>query len=106
MRGFPGFPAYSASKGGLIQLSRTAALEYVDANVRINIVCPGGVNTPMIGRIFARAEELKMEQINPHPLQRVAESDEIAKFVLWVAVNATSFMVGHNLVVDGGWSIQ
>jgi NAD(P)-dependent dehydrogenase (short-subunit alcohol dehydrogenase family) len=106
LRGFPGFPAYSASKGGLVQLTRTAALEYADANIRINAVTLGGVETPMIGRIFARARELEMESINPHPLQKVAKADEAAKYILWLASEITLYMIGHNMVVDGGWSIQ
>lgn len=106
LRGFPGFPAYSASKGGLVQLTRTAGLEYADANIRINAVTLGGVETPMIGRIFARAQELKMEQINPHPLQKVVKPEEAAKYILWLAADTTPYMVGHNMVVDGGWSIQ
>jgi NAD(P)-dependent dehydrogenase (short-subunit alcohol dehydrogenase family) len=106
MRGFPGFPAYSASKGGLIQLSRTAALEYADANVYINVVCPGGVDTPLVERVFARAEELNMEHVNPHPLQKVAQPEEVAEHILFVAANAAPHMVGHNFIIDDGWSIQ
>jgi NAD(P)-dependent dehydrogenase (short-subunit alcohol dehydrogenase family) len=104
MRGSKGRAAYSASKFGVVGLTRAAALDYADKGIRINAVCPGIIgNTPMartvtknydpdIIKAFAAAE----------PIGRMGEPAEIAAGVLWLCSPAASFMVGHALAIDGG----
>lgn len=98
----PGLGAYAASKAAVSALSRTAALEYVRDGVRINVVSPGPVDTPMSllpGETEADRAERLSEQL---PIGRVGALDEIISTVLWLASDEAAFVVGHDLVVDGG----
>jgi len=104
--GFQGIPAYCASKGGVIQLTRTAALEYASSGIRINAVCPGAVQTPMLTRSFGddpEAEKAFMAQV---PMRRAGKPEEVAEAVFWLCSEAASYVHGHMLVVDGGWIVQ
>lgn len=104
--GFQTSAAYVASKHGLLGLTKTAALEYAPSNIRINAICPGVIQTPMIDR-FTRGEEGKLQQLSAgEPIGRVGEASEIAECVLWLSSRASSFVVGHPLVADGGWVAQ
>lgn len=102
--GFPGLPAYCASKGGLVQLTRTAALEYAKAGIRVNAVCPGPIRTPMLERYISTQPE--MEAALGGPMGRIGSPEEIADAVLWLCSDSASFVNGHLLVVDGGWVAQ
>ncbi|MDP2728432.1 MAG: SDR family oxidoreductase, partial [Dehalococcoidia bacterium] len=104
--GFPNMPAYCASKGGVVQLTRTAALEYAKAGIRINAICPGGVRTPMVERIVAAHREMGASIGALHPIGRLAEPEEIAEAVIWLCSAAASFITGHPMVVDGGLVAQ
>jgi NAD(P)-dependent dehydrogenase (short-subunit alcohol dehydrogenase family) len=100
--GMRGGPAYSASKGGVIQLTRTAALEYAKMGIRVNAVCPGYVLTPMVEGPIRAKPELE-EQIKKYqPLGRLGTPEEIAEAVVWLCSDAASFVTGHPLVIDGG----
>lgn len=107
MIGFPGFAPYCASKGGVIQLTRTAALEYAQSGIRVNAVCPGAVRTPMVERlmdsypVFTEAALIAFE-----PIGRIAKPEEIAEAVLWLSSDAASFVTGLPMAVDGGWTAQ
>ena len=101
--GFAGSPAYCASKGGVIQLTKTAALEYAEQGIRINAVCPGVIQTPMIDRFTHGDPDLAGQLAAGEPIGRVGEPIEIADAVVWLCSDGASFVTGHPMVVDGGW---
>jgi len=86
---------YNVSKHGIIGLTKTAALENADKNIRINCVCPGAIQTPWVKRVTKGLNEL-------HPMNRIGQPEEVANAVLWLCSNESSFVTGHNLVIDGG----
>lgn len=100
----PGYPAYIASKGGVAALTRALALHHIKDGVRVNCVCPGYVETPMTVGQGLSAAELKA-MTDWHPIGRLAQPDEIARVVTFLASDAASFMVGASVMVDGGMSI-
>jgi NAD(P)-dependent dehydrogenase (short-subunit alcohol dehydrogenase family) len=97
---------YAAAKHGVIGLTRSAALEYAAKNVRINAVCPGYIDTPMIERFAGRSAEARAKVIAEEPIGRMGTPEEIAATVVWMCSDAAGFMVGHALVVDGGQTIM
>ena len=104
MRGSKGRAAFSASKFGVIGLTRAAALDYADKGIRINAVCPGIVgNTSMAARVTKNNDpEIIKRFIAAEPIGRLGEPEEIAAAVVWLCSPAASFMVGHAMAVDGG----
>jgi NAD(P)-dependent dehydrogenase (short-subunit alcohol dehydrogenase family) len=100
-----GIGAYAASKHGVVGLTRTAALDYIGQGVRINAVCPGATRTRMLANWF---QDPKVEQfiLSRHPIGRIAEPEEIARAVLFLASEDASFVVGQALAVDGGLTAQ
>jgi NAD(P)-dependent dehydrogenase (short-subunit alcohol dehydrogenase family) len=100
-----GIGAYAASKHGVVGLTRTAALDYIGQGVRINAVCPGATRTRMLASWF---QDPKVEQfiLSRHPIGRIAEPEEIARAVLFLASDDASFVVGQALAVDGGLTAQ
>jgi NAD(P)-dependent dehydrogenase (short-subunit alcohol dehydrogenase family) len=104
MRGSKGRAAYSASKFGIIGLTRAAALDYAGTGVRINAVCPGIIgNTPMATRVTKNNNPDIIEAfVAAEPIGRLGEPEEIAAAVLWLCSPGASFMVGHAMVIDGG----
>jgi NAD(P)-dependent dehydrogenase (short-subunit alcohol dehydrogenase family) len=103
--GHPRFAAYNAAKGGVVLLTKTAALEYARQGIRINAVCPGFVRTPMIASDLATKEgEAAITAL--HPMGRLGEPEEIAEAIYWLCSDASSFVTGHTLVVDGGYTAQ
>lgn len=104
--GLPNIPAYVASKHGVIGLTRTAALEYAQQNIRVNAVCPGAISTPMLDRYMAGVPggENAMEAIEP--MGRIGKPEEIASAVLWLCSSGASFMTGQAVAVDGGWTAK
>jgi len=106
MVGIAGFAPYCASKGGVIQLTRTAALDYAKKGIRINAVCPGGVRTPMIERLIDGRPEYSEAVIAAEPVGRLGKPEEIAEAVLWLSSDAASFVTGLPMAVDGGWTAQ
>jgi NAD(P)-dependent dehydrogenase (short-subunit alcohol dehydrogenase family) len=106
---FPGFPAFSAAKAGVINLTKTLALEYGPA-IRVNCVCPGATDTPVIRRAIQRWDdpvegERVVASIN-RVMRRLATPREIANAALFLASDESSFVTGHTLVVDGGQTID
>ena len=96
------FCAYTASKHGVVGLSKAAALDYADKGIRINAVCPGGVSTPLYDRLYG-AEGERLEKARAfHPVGREAQPEEIAGAIVWLCSDAASYVVGSSLVVDGG----
>jgi NAD(P)-dependent dehydrogenase (short-subunit alcohol dehydrogenase family) len=104
--GFRNLPAYCASKGGIVELTRATALEYADAGIRVDAVCPGVIRTPMVERVTAGNPELEAQFTALEPLGRMGKPDEIAASVVWLCSDGASFVTGHSLVVDGGLVAQ
>jgi NAD(P)-dependent dehydrogenase (short-subunit alcohol dehydrogenase family) len=101
--GFPFIPAYTASKHGVIGLTKTAALEYAQSGIRVNAVCPGVIQTPMIDRFIEKNKTTKEDMASQEPIGRFGTSEEIAEAAIWLCSDASSFTTGHALVADGGW---
>jgi NAD(P)-dependent dehydrogenase (short-subunit alcohol dehydrogenase family) len=100
-----GIGAYSASKHGVVGLTRTAALDYIGQNVRINAVCPGATRTRILANWF-QDPNVETFILSRHPIGRIAEPEEIARAVLFLASDDASFVVGQALAVDGGLTAQ
>lgn len=101
--GFANIPAYTASKHGVIGLTRVAALEYAQRNIRVNAVCPGVIETPMVERFVKGDKQARASLLASEPIGRIGTPEEIASAVLWLCSPGASFTTGHPLVVDGGW---
>ncbi len=105
--GLPGSAAYAAAKGGIIQLTRTAALEYATQGIRVNAVCPGTIDTPMMERHHARHPGRDSGAAAAlQPMNRIGGPAEIAAAVVWLSSDGASFVTGHPLVVDGGYTVR
>jgi NAD(P)-dependent dehydrogenase (short-subunit alcohol dehydrogenase family) len=104
--GLPGRASYHASKHGVIGLTKSAALEYAPRGVRINAVCPGTIDTPMVARMIEEGELDMAEAIKNQPIGRLGYADEIAAAVLWLCSSASSFVIGVALPVDGGYTAR
>ncbi|MER2996685.1 SDR family oxidoreductase [Pontibacter populi] len=101
--GFPGIPIYTASKHAVIGITKTAALEYATQGIRVNAVCPGVIQTPMIDRFIEKNNTTREAMASGEPIGRFGEPEEIAEAAIWLCSDASSFTTGHALVVDGGW---
>ena len=102
--GVPGLAAYHAAKHGVIGLTKTAALEYATRKIRINAVCPGTINTPMAESLTGGDPKILAEFLKDEPIGRIAEPEEVAAAVLWLCSPGASYVVGHALFVDGGYT--
>ena len=107
LKALPGYAAYIASKGAITQLTRSMALEYADKGIRVNAVCPGVIETPMVTEgIFERLEDKQQAEqfmVSLHPIGRLGQPEEIAHSVLFLVDDNIGFMTGNMLSVDGGW---
>ena len=104
--GVSGMSAYVASKHGVIGLTKTAALEYAKSGIRVNAVCPGLIQTPMVERITAEQPQLGEALVAAEPVGRTGKPEEIAESVVWLSSDAASFVTGHAMSVDGGFVAQ
>jgi NAD(P)-dependent dehydrogenase (short-subunit alcohol dehydrogenase family) len=104
--GLPGRAAYHASKHGVIGLTRSAALEYAPRGIRINAICPGTFETPMVTDMIAKGELSVPDAIGNQPIGRLGRADEIAASVLWLCSPGASMVLGVALPVDGGYTAQ
>ncbi|MFN8205593.1 MAG: glucose 1-dehydrogenase [Solirubrobacteraceae bacterium] len=101
------FAAYTASKGGVINLTRSMALDYAECGVRVNALCPGAIDTPLLRRQFEDGEgpQGTLENLaRLHPIGRLGRPDEIAPGAVFLASDESSFMTGATLVMDGGYT--
>jgi NAD(P)-dependent dehydrogenase (short-subunit alcohol dehydrogenase family) len=105
VRGFKNQPAYVAAKHGVVGLSRAAALDYVEQNIRVNVVCPGVTDTPMMRSITGDTAAGREPMIEQEPIGRMGLPEEIAAAVIWLCSDAASFVVGHAMLVDGGQTV-
>ncbi|MGN6437962.1 MAG: SDR family NAD(P)-dependent oxidoreductase [Agriterribacter sp.] len=98
---------YHAAKHGVIGLTKSAALEYASRGIRINTVCPGLIHTAMFDQMIAGGQKEVLDaMLKSVPIARFGRPEEIASTVLWLCSDAASLVIGHTLVVDGGYSIQ
>jgi NAD(P)-dependent dehydrogenase (short-subunit alcohol dehydrogenase family) len=104
--GFTNIPAYVASKHGVIGLTKNAALEYAKSNIRVNVVCPGVIKTPMIDRFTGKSKEVEKQFESMEPVGRLGQPEEVAETVIWLCSDASSFVTGDAIPVDGGWTAQ
>ncbi|MCV2883951.1 glucose 1-dehydrogenase [Aestuariibacter sp. AA17] len=103
IKGSPMISAYCASKHAVIGLTKSTALEYAKANIRINAVCPSFVNTPMVTRTLSRLPEKNQQQIiRANAFKRLGEPHEVSGAIAWLCTDESSFMTGHSVVLDGG----
>ena len=102
--GLIGLPnaAYTASKHGVVGMTKSAAVAYSKDKIRINSICPGYVDTPAIAPALNASPEIANALIAMHPIGRLGEADEIAEAIVWLCSDAASFMAGHAMAVDGG----
>lgn len=100
--GFPNLPAYCASKGAVIQLTKAAAIEYAEQGIRVNAVCPGVIKTDMVDRVTGQDSEVEQQYAAFHPMNRMGTVDEVAATIVFLSMPAAGFITGQALAVDGG----
>ncbi len=93
---------YSASKHGVLGLTRTAAIEYAQAGIRVNAVCPGAIDTPMMDETFERFPGFRESLVGFVPMGRMGRPDEVAGAIAWLCSDAASFITGESLAIEGG----
>ncbi len=101
--GQPAVTANAAAKGGVINLTRTLGINYAKEGIRVNSVCPGYTLTPII---TSKPQEFIDTLVSRHPIGRLADPEEIAKAVLFLACDDSSYVIGSNILVDGGYTAQ
>ncbi|MBI3250007.1 MAG: SDR family oxidoreductase [Deltaproteobacteria bacterium] len=106
LTGFPRGSAYVASKHGVVGLTKTAALEYAKSGIRVNAVCPGAIDTPMMGRITDHRPQRAARMAAAEPVGRMGQPSEIAEAVVWLCSDSASFVTGHAMAVDGAMTAQ
>jgi NAD(P)-dependent dehydrogenase (short-subunit alcohol dehydrogenase family) len=106
LRGFAGLHAYCAAKAGVVNLTRSAALEFAKDKIRINCICPGGINTPILHRNQPGGREALEEWLkNSQPIPRAGHPEDIAGMALYLASDDSVFVTGQAMVVDGGLTV-
>jgi NAD(P)-dependent dehydrogenase (short-subunit alcohol dehydrogenase family) len=104
--GVPGRAIYRATKHGVLGLTKSAALECAAKGIRINAVCPGIIETPMVADMLVNQPEAMKELMKEVPIARLGRPEEIAAAVLWLCSPGASFVIGHALAVDGGYTVR
>ena len=104
--GFPGLPDYVASKHGVVGLTKTAALEYAKSGIRVNAVCPGVIQTPMVERGAQLSPGFDELAVSMEPVGRFGQPSEVGEAVVWLCSDAASFVTGIPMQVDGGLVAQ
>ena len=106
LAGLSGTVAYVAAKHGVTGLTKAAAVEYATSGIRVNAVCPGYIQTPLVQPIFQENDGMEERVASRHPMGRLGEPEEIAQAVLWLSSDKAAFVTGHNMPVDGGYMAQ
>lgn len=104
--GFPNLPAYVASKHGVVGITKSAALECAAQGIRINALCPGVIDTPMVERATGGDPDARAGYEAAEPMQRFGTAEEMADVALWLCSERSSFVTGQAIAADGGWTAQ
>jgi NAD(P)-dependent dehydrogenase (short-subunit alcohol dehydrogenase family) len=104
--GVAGRGTYHAAKHGVLGLTKSAALEYAARGIRVNAVCPGIIDTPMVSGMLEKEPEAMDLLMKDQPIGRLGRAEEVAAAVLWLSGPGASFVIGHGLVVDGGYTVR
>ncbi|MDF2014698.1 SDR family NAD(P)-dependent oxidoreductase [Priestia megaterium] len=104
--GAAGRAIYSATKHGVLGITKSAAIEYASKGIRINAVCPGTIETPMVEEMVDIGDLSKEKSLENAPIGRLGRSDEIAEAVIWLCSPAASYIVGQSIAVDGGVTMK
>ena len=99
-------PVYTASKHGVVGLTKATALAYAKAGIRINAVCPSYIRTPLLDAVLAENPAREAAMTSSLPINRLGTPGEVAAAVVWLCSDAASFVTGHVMSVDGGWAAQ
>jgi len=105
--GFQNLAAYCASKGGVVELTKQMALDYAAKGIRVNSVCPGVIDTPMIQRVIKNSPtpaQMKKSLADMHPMGRIGKSEEVATVILFLSTEESSFITGQAIAIDGGFT--
>lgn len=102
----PHASAYNAAKHGIVGLTKSAALEYGPQNIRVNAVCPGFIDTPMLAKGAGADAEVLQGVVRTIPMRRVAGASEVADVVAWLLSAQSSYVSGVAMPIDGGWVVQ
>jgi NAD(P)-dependent dehydrogenase (short-subunit alcohol dehydrogenase family) len=102
----PDMEIYVASKHAVIGLTKSAALEFGKQGIRVNAILPGVVETEMFERFVGEKSELRAQMTAMHPIGRIGKPEEIAESAIWLSSSKSSFVTGHSLMVDGGFTAQ
>lgn len=104
LTGFAGSASYNASKHGVVGLTKTVALEYASRGIRVNAVCPGFIETPMLNRLTGdENNKIRDKMLGRVPMKRIAQPSEIGEAAAWLLSDKSSYMTGVAMPVDGGW---
>jgi len=106
MVGAFGSSAYVASKHAVVGLTKAAGIEYAAQGIRVNAVSPGTIRTPMLNPAIDAFDDFETNITAAHPIGRIGEPGEVAEAVIWLSTDASSFVVGQNIPVDGGFTLQ
>jgi NAD(P)-dependent dehydrogenase (short-subunit alcohol dehydrogenase family) len=104
--GLPGRAAYHAGKHGVLGLTKSAAIEFAPLGVRVNAVCPGTIDTPMVSDMVTSGNLVLEDILKAQPIGRLGRAEEVADAVLWLCGPGSTFVIGHALAVDGGYTVQ
>jgi NAD(P)-dependent dehydrogenase (short-subunit alcohol dehydrogenase family) len=102
LKGAPGYSSYCAAAHGIMGLTRTAAMEYGKANIRVNAVCPGAVDTALLDRMVGGSEDLKQTLAQAVPMGRLATPEDVAQTVMWLCSDGASYITGQGIALAGG----
>jgi NAD(P)-dependent dehydrogenase (short-subunit alcohol dehydrogenase family) len=102
----PGRAAYSATKGGLLSMTRALALDHVGQNIRVNSISPGSIETDRGRRQYGSIEQMRRERAPLHPIGRMGLPEEVAYAALFLACEESSFMTGSDMLIDGGYTAR
>jgi NAD(P)-dependent dehydrogenase (short-subunit alcohol dehydrogenase family) len=105
VKGFAGQAAYCAAKYGVVGLTKAAALDYAKSNIRVNAVCPGIIETPMMDRFSGGTPEGRARVIAQEPVGRMGRPEEIGAAIVWLCSDAAAFITGHAMIIDGGQTV-
>jgi len=106
LAGIANTPAYTAAKHGVVGLTKAAALEFTSKGIRVNAVCPGFIRTPMVARVMDRGSFDENAVIQTHPINRFGRPEEVAELALWLSSDASSFVSGAPVPIDGAYMAQ